>query len=168
MKLQMLWVNYLVGMEIINKMILKNKLVFNSLILIVSIISLFLLLGSSDRYIKSVNIGGQNVKVELALTPEIQEKGLSDRVSLASGTGMLFVFPKPSEYYFWMKGMNFKIDIIWIDAEMNVVYIKDNADFKDFMSTYGSEVQSKYVLEVNAGFSEKYDLKVGDRIQFTY
>ena len=53
--------------------------------------------------IKFVQIAGQIIKVDLALTPLEQERGLSGRESLKNDEGMLFIFPKPSINYFWMK-----------------------------------------------------------------
>jgi len=71
----------------------------------------------NTRYVK---IAGQNIKVDLALTPETQEKGLSGRSGLKDDEGMLFVFEKPDKYSFWMKDMNFPIDIIWMGEDMRV------------------------------------------------
>lgn len=118
--------------------------------------------------IKYVKIAGQNIKVDLALTKETQGTGLSGRKELAQNQGMLFVFDHPDKYYFWMMGMNFPIDIIWIGEDMKVVYIKKNAQPEDFLETYGPDVNTKYVLEVVAGFSDKNNLKEGDSILFSY
>jgi hypothetical protein len=120
----------------------------------------------SDSEIKYVKIAGAMVKVDLALTPEAQEQGLSGRISLASDAGMLFIFPKPSINYFWMKDMNFPIDIIWLDENLKVIYIKKDANPELFPESYGPNIFSKYVLEVSAGFSEKNNLKTGDGVQF--
>ena len=79
---------------------------------------------------------------------------------------MLFIFEKPGKYYFWMKDMNFPIDMIWIGEDMRVIYIKKNAQPESFPKTYGPDIDSKYVLEVVAGFSEKNNLKEGDRAEF--
>ena len=118
--------------------------------------------------IKYVRIAGQNIKVELASTPVEKTKGLSGRSELQEGEGMLFVFSAPGRYPFWMKDMNFPIDIIWLSEDMEVVYIKKDARPELYPEIYGSDIDSKYVLEVVAGFSEKYNLKVGDRVEFTY
>ncbi len=122
----------------------------------------------SERAVGEVKIAGETVKVDLAVTPKEQEQGLSRRTALAPGTGMLFVFEKPGKYFFWMKDMNFPIDIIWISAERKVVYIKKNATHLDQTSTFGPEADAKYVLEVVAGFSDDHDLKVGDEVLFNF
>ena len=51
------------------------------------------------------------IKVELAITPEARAQGLSGRPSLSENEGVLFVFDKPDKYSFWMKNMNFPLDI---------------------------------------------------------
>jgi len=118
--------------------------------------------------IKYVKIAGQNVKVDLALTEEIQAQGLSGRVSLKDNEGMLFIFPQSGNYSFWMKDMNFPIDMIWLNENKKVIYIKRNARPEFFPESYGPDENSKYVLEVISGFSEKNNLKVGDRVEFGY
>jgi uncharacterized membrane protein (UPF0127 family) len=67
-----------------------------------------------------------------------------------------------------MKDMNFPIDIIWISEDLNIVYIKKDARPELFPESYRPETKAKYVLEVVSGFSEKNNLKVGDRVEFTY
>ena len=117
--------------------------------------------------IKEVEIAGVNIKVELALIPETQIQGLSDRQYLNNNEGMLFVFDYPDKYPFWMKSMNFAIDIIWIGKDMNVVYIKKYARPEEYPNTYIPDKDAKYILEVVAGFSDKNNLQVGDKIKFT-
>jgi uncharacterized membrane protein (UPF0127 family) len=120
--------------------------------------------------IKYVKIAGQNIKVDLALTPSEQEQGLSGRTELKENTGMLFVFPQPGKYGFWMKDMNFPIDMIWLGEDFRVVYIKKNASPLLYPEVYGpgpNDANAEYVLEVVNGFSDKNNLKVGDSAIFT-
>ncbi len=140
------------------------------LITTIFFILLFLLVSNIENinYIKYVKIAGEDIKVELALTQEEKVQGLSNRAGLKENEGMLFVFDNPRKYYFWMKGMNFPIDIIWIKEDNRVIYIKKDAQIDSFLETYGIEENSKYVLEVVAGFSEKHNLKVGDIVEFIY
>ena len=118
--------------------------------------------------IKYVNIAGQKLEVELALTPEEQAQGLGGKTGLGANESMLFVFERPERHYFWMKDMNFAIDIIWLSEDLRVVYIKKDAQPDNFLETYGPDENSKYVLEVNAGFSDKHNLKVGDEVRFSH
>jgi len=135
--------------------------------------------------IKYVKIAGQEIKVELVLTKEAQKRGLSGRNELKKGEGMLFVFEQPARHYFWMKEMNFPIDIIWLSEGLKVIYVKKDArpaspklqrgEPESYLSagevgleTYGPDAEVKYVLEVAAGFSEENNLQIGDKVQFIY
>lgn len=123
---------------------------------------------SAPKIIREVRIAGQNIAVDLAQTSEEQAQGLSGRTGLGENEGMLFIFDKPGKYYFWMQGMNFPIDIIWIGEDMKVVYIQKDAKPEDFLETYGPDIETMYVLEVVAGFSDKYGLLPGDSVIFTF
>jgi len=116
--------------------------------------------------INYVKIAGQKIKVDLALTPKAQEQGLSGRSGLKEDEGMLFVFNQAGKYPFWMKDMNFPIDIIWIGEDFRVVYIKENAQLASYPETFVSSEDAKYVLEVISSFSEKNNLKEGDKVEF--
>lgn len=151
-----------------------NKKFISSLVLIaVFFLAGFFLINHAPKSfapenIKYVKIAGQNIKVDLALTSAEQEQGLSGRPSLDNNTGMLFIFENPGDYPFWMKDMNFPIDIIWVGEDLRVVYIKKDAKPELYPEIYNPEKDAKYVLEVDSAFSEKNNLKEGDRVEFTY
>lgn len=114
----------------------------------------------------SIKIAGQILEVELAQTPFAWEKGLSGRKKLASDRGMLFVFPQTSRQAMWMKGMKFPLDIIWIAGDKVVDIAPEiKPAFLEPPSVYLPRLPARLVLEVNAGFSKKYDLKIGDEIR---
>lgn len=117
--------------------------------------------------IRYVHVGGQNVRVDLAISSEAQERGLSGRTRLADGEGMLFVFDQPGRKMFWMREMNFPIDIIWIAEDMQIIFIERNANPDSFPKAFGPNALAKYVLEVPAGFAEKNNLTVGDPVLFS-
>ncbi len=119
--------------------------------------------------IKYVKIAGQDIKVYLAATEAERERGLGGRSDLKENEGMLFIFPQSGNYLFWMKDMNFPIDMIWLGEDLKVIYIKKNARPELYPETYGpgsSLPDAKYVLEVVSGFANKNNLKVGDRVEF--
>ena len=118
--------------------------------------------------IKMVTIAGQTLVVDVADTKGKQEQGLSGRKELKEDEGMLFIFEDPDRHSFWMKDMNFAIDIIWIGDDMHVVYIKKYAQPEEYPNTYVSNKDAKYVLEVVSGFSEKNNLRLGDKAKFSY
>ncbi len=81
---------------------------------------------------------------------------------------MLFVFDTPGKHGFWMKDMHFPIDIIWIDRDLTIVHVERSISQETFPTVFASDANASYVLEVVAGFSEKNNLKEGDRVNFSY
>ena len=105
------------------------------------------------------------IKVEIAETPEEQKQGLMFRQNLDENRGMLFIYPKESRREFWMKNTNIPLDIIWIDSKQQIIKItKANPCLEDPCETYSSSIPAQYVLEVNQGFTDRYGIKIGDRV----
>lgn len=116
----------------------------------------------------------ENTKIDaiVASTAETRTKGLSGYTSLKENEGMIFVFDtKDVTPIFWMKDMLIPIDIIWID-DNKIVKIDKNlkAPTKgtpdNKLQLYKPGVKVDYVLEVNAGFSEKNNFKIGSETKF--
>lgn len=115
-----------------------------------------------------VIIDGHQFKSYLADTPISQKRGLSIIDSLPQGEGMLFVFPNSDYRRFWMKGMKFPIDILWIrndkligfQKNASVLIVKNISN----LPVYVSPEPVNKVLEINAGLVAKYGFKKGDNI----
>ena len=112
------------------------------------------------------------INLEIADSQDKWAKGLSFRESLDQETGLLFDFgKKDSRPTFWMKDMNFPIDIIWIN-DNEIVGIVKNAPVPEpdtptqILPRYVPDEPIDYVLEVNAGFTDANDINVGDTILF--
>lgn len=106
--------------------------------------------------------------IEIADGPQEQIKGLSGRNSLCETCGMLFVYKEPQIREFWMKGMKFPLDMIFI-RDGKVVEIAENAPalVPGFpIPKMRSQVEADMVLEVNAGFAAKAGIKVGDPLLY--
>lgn len=106
------------------------------------------------------------LKTEVVRENKEMARGLSGRENIKSDEGMLFVFDKEDKHAFWMKDMKFSIDMIFLDKNKKIVYIKENAMPESFPETFGGEYDSFFVLEVVSGFANKNDLKVGDILEF--
>lgn len=109
-------------------------------------------------------VGETPVIVGVVDTQEAREKGLSGKSELAEGTGMLFIFEEIGMHAFWMKDMNFSIDIIWFNEYGEVIYFVENISPNTYPAKYTSTQESLYVLEVPAGFIKKQGIKIGDKI----
>ena len=121
----------------------------------------------SDCSLKSLKINETEFFVEIADTPEERAKGLSGRQSLPEDQGMLFLFNEADFYSFWMKDTLIPLDFIWIkDGE--VVEATQNVEPREYQPPQVLTPKEKInaVLEVNAGFVEKFDIKVRDKISF--
>lgn len=102
------------------------------------------------------------LKVQLAITPKDQERGLMYRQQLGANEGMLFVFPDVANRSFWMKNTVIPLDLIFMDAGRQVLHVAANAAPRD-ESLILSQLPAKYVLEVPGGQAAKWGLKDGDR-----
>jgi len=115
-------------------------------------------------------INGFDVISDVAFTDEQKTKGLDIKNNLTEDQGMLFVFQQPGRYGFWMTGMKFPIDIIWIDGNGSVTHIEHNLkpcppdSFNLFCPVYSPERDSLYVLETVAGFSVKHNIGIGTHV----
>jgi uncharacterized protein len=117
-----------------------------------------------------ITVGGVPLTVELAYLPADRSLGLGYREGLAPGTGMLFLFEGPAPRSFWMRGMQFCIDIVWIEnsviqgaAESVCPEPAGTADAD--LASYVSPVPVTYVLEVPAGWLDAYGLGAGTPVE---
>jgi uncharacterized membrane protein (UPF0127 family) len=125
---------------------------------------------SSQLQTAEIAVGGVPLTVELAYLPADTSLGLGYREGLAPGTGMLFLFEGPAPRSFWMRGMQFCIDIVWIEngviqeaAESVCPEPAGTADAD--LTSYVSPVPVTYVLEVPAGWLDAYGLGVGTPVE---
>ena len=110
-------------------------------------------------------IGAQQVAVELAETPSEQAKGLGYRDGLEWDHGMFFIYERPALYRFWMRGMRFSIDIVWI-RDGRIVDLHRSVPFE--LGGNGPTVAPQEVvdavLEVPAGYAAASGWGIGDRV----
>lgn len=156
---------------------LKNKLIF--LIIFTSLV--FFLTGcftftsvqlkqiaeNKNEKISAIEINGQIIKLELAESASQQIKGLSGRDFLFPDQGMLFVYSDYQLPGFWMKGMLFPLDIIWLRDNKIVGWEKNIpiATSTNLQIYYPPEPVN-YVLEVVAGTVDNLNIKVGEEVVY--
>lgn len=121
-------------------------------------------LASNKKSVSLLTINGIRFSVEKVVSPAQRIKGLSGRKKLAEDHGMLFVYPSDGYYSFWMKDMNFPIDIIWIDSHKRIVDIAAKIYPETYPQTFTSRSAARYILEVNAGTTDRYSIQHGDEI----
>lgn len=122
--------------------------------------------GSEGTYIQRIiSVANKEFVVDIADTPELQQRGLSGRAQLGGDRGMLFVFSSDAYHAFWMKDMRFSIDIIWLTADGRVIAIEKNVSPETYPKSFGPQEPSRYVLELDAGAADILNLAVGDVVQ---
>ena len=115
----------------------------------------------------TLKIKGQAIKAEIAQTPAEQIRGLSFRRFLAEDEGMLFIYPDYQTRNFWMKDMKFPLDILWLKDNQIVGFVKNiPAPTSSQLMIYQSNEPVNYVLELKAGWLEKNQVQVGDKVEF--
>ena len=118
-----------------------------------------------------IRLGSSPVIADVVTSEQDQHRGLSGRDALPESRGMLFIFPKPGYYTFWMKGMKFPIDIIWISRDLRVVDVAHNlpapANLTADPVRVAPPAPAQYVLEVRAGWARRHYIERGDLLVFT-
>jgi len=115
-------------------------------------------------YSEKIEIAGVPLHVEVADTDTERINGLSDRDQIAANQGMLFVFEESGRYPIWMRNMRFPLDIYWLDGHGVIVDVWKNAHPDSYPQIFEPRDEAYYVLEVVAGFSELYNIEIGDRV----
>ena len=116
-------------------------------------------------------IANQEFTLEIADTDLLRSYGLMNREHLDTNSSMLFIFDMQGMYPFWMKDTLIPLDIIWLNSDKKVVYIKEDA------KPCGNVVEAlckvivptriaKYVIELNSGKTAELNLKIGDKVDF--
>lgn len=120
--------------------------------------------------IKQIEINDAKIKAEVVNSQAKRKQGLSGRAALASDEGMLFVFEESGEHPFWMKGLNFALDFIWINGD-KIVDITENiqppvqGQKDESLPIYQSKEDANKVLEVSARTVQRLNIKVGDTVK---
>ena len=115
--------------------------------------------------VQVIQVGGRDVHVTIADTISSRERGLGDRTGLAPDEGMLFVFASDAKYGFWMKDMHFPIDILWLSGRGEVLDMRKDVSPATYPAIFTPKAPARFVLELPAGFSEAYNVKIGDEVK---
>ena len=117
---------------------------------------------------KKVCIKNNCFEAKVAKTYEELTRGLMFIDHLDNDKGMLFLFTAESKYQFWMKNTLIPLDMIWINKDHQIVFIKENAQpcGQGSCPLITPTQDANYVLEINAGISQKINLAIGDYVSF--
>lgn len=139
-------------------------LMFFGIIILILFLSMVIAFFSKNK--NKVCVNNNCFEVEVALTLREKSRGLMFKQELAENAGMFFIYDKEDIYSFWMKNMNFPLDIIWINRDKKIVHIEKNLQpcQDDNCQGVKSKEKAMYILEINSGLTEKLKIKEGDSI----
>ncbi len=107
---------------------------------------------------------GKRITVELADNDDMRARGLMFRKQMAEDHGMFFLFNERVNHTFWMHNTCIPLDMLFIDDDGTIVGIEENTPTMND-STFQVGCPSRHVLEVNAGFTRKFGIKAGQKIE---
>jgi uncharacterized protein len=105
------------------------------------------------------------IDIEIAEKEAERNQGLMYRTHMDEMKGILFIFEKLEPQAFWMRNTYIPLDIIYVNEKKQVVSIQKNAATMNDQSL-PSYKAAQYVVEVNAGFADRFGIKEGTKIQF--
>lgn len=146
-----------------------RKFAWPILLFVLMIMSIGFAVKEDTQTTSKIHIGNTTFEVSVADTWAEKIKGLSGSEPLKRNKGMLFLYDDADFRTFWMRGMNYPIDIIWI-REARVVGIEHSVPFPHEstpliqLPRYTSPERADVVLEIAAGRSNEIGLKIGDYI----
>ena len=120
----------------------------------------------------TIKLDDKTLEVQIADTDSLRARGLMFQNELSYNEGMLFVFDESNTRPMWMLNMQFNLDIIWFDENSNVVAIeKDVPPCRTTIEVVAcrengvSGDNAKYVLEVTAGFVDKFNITENSKME---
>lgn len=156
---------------------MKNLIVIIGLMLLLGVVFYFTQNALTGNSLPLLGIGksakavikNQTFNLTVAKTDKQKEIGLSDKKSLAKNSGMLFPYGQKEVPTFWMRGMQFPIDIIFVsDGKIVTLYKNVKPPTPDeSLLLYKPNQPIDNVIEINSGLSDKYGFKEGDAVKIT-
>jgi uncharacterized membrane protein (UPF0127 family) len=110
-----------------------------------------------------INNTSVTAQVEIADTDASREYGLMNRTSMPQDHGMLFIFDYQMVVSFWMKDTLIPLDMVFLDSSGRIGDIYKNATPLS-EDVYTAKSPSKYVIELNGGYCDRYGIKIGDHV----
>lgn len=111
----------------------------------------------------TLHIGKHSIRAAIANTPHSRDRGLMQHAKLCENCGMLFIFPQPGKYSFWMKDTPLPLSIAFIAADGSIL----NIDEMQANSTrsHSARGNALYALEMNKTWFDEHGIKQQDQVQ---
>lgn len=106
-----------------------------------------------------------DIDIEIANTTREQLRGLKNRNFLPANAGLLYVYNEPDLKTFTMESIFLSLDFLFINDGQEIIRISKNTHPQSPASIpSGGKVQ--YVLQVQGGFCDAFNIRVGDHVEF--
>jgi uncharacterized membrane protein (UPF0127 family) len=107
----------------------------------------------------------RTIDLEIADGNYERQQGLMYRYSMGDTTGMLFIMEREEPQAFWMKNTYISLDIIYLNSDFRIVKIQSYTQplSEESIPSYKA---AKYVVEVIAGFCDRFGIEEGDYIRY--
>lgn len=139
------------------------------IILVLFIIGGFYNYLSSQQFVdyprKQACLGSHKLTLILTDTEQRKITGLSGSKPLNENEGMLFQFPAPGRYGFWMKDMSYALDFIYLNNNV-VVELVENVSPNTYPNIIIPEKKFNSAIEVKAGLVNKKKIQIGDKLVY--
>ena len=166
-----------------------NRTIITAVFILIGLVGILLWIYSSDRPINNpssnttaystldhlpkqvATIRNTNLNIYITRSPQETTQGLSNTHKLASNTGLLFDMrpkkPYSEQHSFWMKDMNYPIDILWFDKDLILIHYEDEISPNTYPLSFTNPENTKanYVLEINGGDIKRLNIKIGDKLK---
>jgi uncharacterized membrane protein (UPF0127 family) len=136
-----------------------------AIIVVICIIAFILAISFFTKPSKaSLVVGSKIYYLAIADSDTAKEKGLGNKASMPRNTGMLFDYDAVGRQCFWMKDMQFPLDIIWTDADHKVTHIEKSLKPDTYPKQYCAN--ARYVIELTAGQASAAGITTGQTLRF--
>lgn len=109
--------------------------------------------------------GRHTFRVEVAVTPQDQARGLMFRTEMGPDEGMLFPYDQPRMLSFWMRNTVIPLDLVFIDEQRRIINIAENATPYSEQSIV-SAAPGIAVLELNGGRTRELGIVAGNQVEW--
>ena len=106
----------------------------------------------------------RTVDIEISETNYERARGLMHRTKMQENQSMLFIMDREEPQSFWMKSTHISLDILFLDSQYRVVSMHKYT-VPRLVESLPSIKSAKYVVEVVAGFTDKYNINIGDYVE---
>lgn len=137
------------------------------IIVLVVLVSLFKLFALHENKSNELIAPYGAISIETVDSPEKRQLGLSGRTAISDSSGMMFIFDQTSSSNcFWMKDMNFSIDMVWLNENKKVINVTENVSPESYPESFCPSGQAKYGLELGAKRATGLGIKPNQELIF--